>query len=975
MDQEKQDIKGIMQTYHLVSHTHWDREWYLPYQNFRLKLVHLIDNLLDLLAKDPNYRYFMLDGQTIVLDDYLEVRPEREVDLCAHIQSGRILIGPWYILPDEFLVSPEATIRNLLQGGHSAERFGNRMDVGYIPDPFGHIGQMPQILQGFGIQQASLQRGLAEQPCEFWWQSPDGSSVFMGYLRDSYANSALLLNLQKDDFVAEVKREGDSLTPFAASSHILLMQGNDHTEPSSFTSQNADYAKDHLLPDQFVHSTLPNYLSAARSEILERRIEIPIVLGELRESRRHNLLPAVLSTRVWIKQRNHTCETLLEKWAEPFSTIASLVAKDLDPSRIPPEYVGQPTAILHQAWRTLMTCHPHDSICGCSIDQVHQEMQPRFDQVEQIGEEITRQSLELLAAGIETIPPKEITSPEAAIVVFNPSNWQRTEAASITLQIPDGRRLEITAADGQPVPLKMGETRTSEVANLVMNREEFMLLLANVQEGKLTGMGAIEGMAIQDVSFQRQGDAQIINTTLSESGEANEENLAHAMAQVMQILADTSINQYILHGRIRSTQVNFIAQDIPPLGYRTYWLRSGLPVQKPKPNSRPVESIENEFYSLQVNSDDGTLTLTDKRTGIVTRGLNRFIDGGERGDEYNYCPPENDVEIQGNIQSIKYVIDNTQQSVTVKLEMLVPRSLTADRLGRSEQLVPVNILTRASLAPGVPRLEIHTEIENSALDHRLRVHFPAPFSLEEAGNQAAYDGHFEVVQRSTVLPEHDNSWSEAPRPEMPQRAFCDLSNGKIGLMVANRGLREVEVRQNENGQAEIALTLLRCVGWLSRDDFPCRRVNAGPIIPTPQAQLLGSWSFDYALIFHEDGWEHAFQSAYAFNTPLRAVIAGNHAGILPMAGSFLQTDPAEFVISAIKTCEDGSGWIVRGYNLSADSIQVKLRPLYIPEQAERANLAETALEKLSLDEDGTLILPVKSKQIATIKFSRAEDGD
>ena len=146
MDQEKQDIKGIMQTYNLVSHTHWDREWYLPYQNFRLKLVHLIDNLLDLLAKDPNYRYFMLDGQTIVLDDYLEVRPEREVDLCAHIQSGRILIGPWYILPDEFLVSPEATIRNLLQGGHSAERFGNRMDVGYIPDPFGHIGQMPQIL-------------------------------------------------------------------------------------------------------------------------------------------------------------------------------------------------------------------------------------------------------------------------------------------------------------------------------------------------------------------------------------------------------------------------------------------------------------------------------------------------------------------------------------------------------------------------------------------------------------------------------------------------------------------------------------------------------------------------------------------------------------------------------------------------------------------------------------------------------------
>ena len=227
-----------MHTYHLVSHTHWDREWYLPFQNFRLKLVHLVDNLLDLLDEDPNYKYFMLDGQTIVLDDYLDIRPEREADLCAHIQSGRILIGPWYILPDEFLVSPEALIRNLLHGERSALQFGARMDVGYIPDPFGHIGQMPQILQGFGIQHASVQRGLSEQPCEFWWQSPDGSKVFMGYLRDSYANGALLLNLQQNDFVAEVERESVSLLPFTASSHILLMQGNDHTEASHSPSQN-----------------------------------------------------------------------------------------------------------------------------------------------------------------------------------------------------------------------------------------------------------------------------------------------------------------------------------------------------------------------------------------------------------------------------------------------------------------------------------------------------------------------------------------------------------------------------------------------------------------------------------------------------------------------------------------------------------------------------------------------------------------
>jgi len=601
-------------------------------------------------------------------------------------------------------------------------------------------------------------------------------------------------------------------------------------------------------------------------------------------------------------------------------------------------------------------------------------MQPRFDQAEQIGEEITQQSLELLAAGIYTVPPAEITVPQASIVVFNPSNWLRTDAVSVNLQIPNGSRLEIVTADGQPIPHEIGQTKISEVANLTMNREEFMILLANVQEGKLRGMGAIEGMAIQDVSFQRAEDAQIINVRLSESGEANEEKLSQAMVLVMQILTDTTINQYVLHGSVHSTQVDFIAQDIPPLGYRTYWVLSGLPVQAPKSNSRPVESIENEFFTLQVDPDDGTLVLTDKRTGVITPGLNRFIDGGDRGDEYNYCPPESDLEIKGSVISISYSIGETAQIVTVKLELLVPKGLTEDRSGRSPQLIPLHILTRASLAPGIPRVDIHTEIENQAHDHRLRAHFPAPFSLKEAGNQAAYDGHFEVIQRSTGVEEYDDTWTETPRPEMPQRTFCDISDGKIGLMVANRGLREVEVLQNESDQAEISLTLLRCVGWLSRDDFPCRKVNAGPILPTPEAQMLGNWSFDYALILHEEGWERAFKDAYAFNAPLRAAISNSHTGILPPTGSFIETEPPEFVISAVKTCEVGEGWIVRGYNLSAETIQVKLKAWKNPLYVQRTNLAESDLENLPVDKDGKVALTVKGKQIASLKFGW-NDGD
>ena len=149
-----------MQTLHVISHTHWDREWYLTFQQFRLKLVHLIDKLLEILDEDPDFKYFMLDGQTIVLDDYLQIRPDMEEVLRQHIQKGRILIGPWHILPDMFLVSPEARIRNLLQGARTARKFGPKMPIGYIPDPFGHPGQVPQILKRFGIEAAALWRGV-----------------------------------------------------------------------------------------------------------------------------------------------------------------------------------------------------------------------------------------------------------------------------------------------------------------------------------------------------------------------------------------------------------------------------------------------------------------------------------------------------------------------------------------------------------------------------------------------------------------------------------------------------------------------------------------------------------------------------------------------------------------------------------------------------------------------------------------------
>ncbi|MEI7849618.1 MAG: hypothetical protein WCK35_27735, partial [Chloroflexota bacterium] len=313
-----------MRTMHVISHTHWDREWYHTFQQFRLKLVQLVDGLLEILEKDPEFKYFMLDGQTIVLEDYLLMRPEQEATLRDHIKKGRIIIGPWHILPDMFLVGPEAHIRNLLEGDRTCSKFGPKMMVGYMPDSFGHIAQMPQILRGFEIKSACLWRGLDEEPAEFWWQAPDGSRVLMAYLRDSYSNGAFLPAGESTGidslarFSAALTGLGLSLSEHSAANDHLIMLGTDHMQPPVNTSENIDYADEMLSREtRVLHSTLENYLAALQPAL--ENGTLPTVIGELRNSKRMPLLPGVLSTRMWIKQRNNASENLLTKWVEPFS--------------------------------------------------------------------------------------------------------------------------------------------------------------------------------------------------------------------------------------------------------------------------------------------------------------------------------------------------------------------------------------------------------------------------------------------------------------------------------------------------------------------------------------------------------------------------------------------------------------------------------------------------------------------------------
>ncbi|MGD8794772.1 MAG: hypothetical protein PVF47_19640, partial [Anaerolineae bacterium] len=420
----------------VVSHTHWDRAWYEPFQVYRIRLVRLVDRLLDLLDRDPEFRCFMLDGQTLPVTDYLEIRPERRADLVRLVRAGRLFVGPWYVLADEYLVSPEALIRNLLIGLRSARALGGAMRQGYAPDAFGHIGQLPQILQGFGIDSAIFWRGVGDEGealgSEFWWEAPDGSRVLAVHLRQGYGNisnlgytipwgdsSAMAFDL--DRATGRLRQAIDDLKPHSHAGAVLLMNGTDHLEADPHLPACIARANELFADVQMEHGSLGDYVEHVRATAGPA---LSTFRGEFNRSRYAFGLQGVYSSRIYLNQANERAQTMLECYAEPLSAWAWLLG------------APYPGPFLDLAWRTLLQNHPHDDICGCSADAVHRENMVRFDQVEQLAGTLARDAARAIAGRVD-----RTDQPGIPFLLFNPTPWSLT--GTVEVELPFER-------DGQP---------------------------------------------------------------------------------------------------------------------------------------------------------------------------------------------------------------------------------------------------------------------------------------------------------------------------------------------------------------------------------------------------------------------------------------------------------------------------------------------------------------------------------------------
>src|SRR5438552_2076015 len=392
----------------VIPHTHWDREWYERFEGYRARLLPMVSRLLDILERDPDFRSFTFDGQTIAIQDYLEKRPADRARVEALVGADRLLIGPWHVLADLLLVSGESIVRNLQEGLRSASELGRAARVAYVADPFGHPAQLPQLLRAFGYDTYVFARGMGDEGesvgSEFWWESPSGDRVRAAHLVDHYSNGLPLVG-PADEAPATLRRRVasktarilDRLTPYANGDSLLLMVGDDHVDA---------YAR---LPEavRAMREVFPN-VDARIASLEEYATAMPplphVVSGEIASGRYRPILRGVNSTRVWIKQENVACERLLVERCEPLDALTGGSARD-EPREL---------------WRMLLQNRPHDSICGCSIDAVHDiDMAPRFAFVHGRGEALARRLL------------GELAGPGSVPMVWDPLPWTRDAVVPI----------------------------------------------------------------------------------------------------------------------------------------------------------------------------------------------------------------------------------------------------------------------------------------------------------------------------------------------------------------------------------------------------------------------------------------------------------------------------------------------------------------------------------------------------------------
>ena len=854
----------------IVPHTHWDREWYEAFQTFRMRLVKLLDGLLPMLESDPAYARFLLDGQTAVIDDYLEIRPEARASLQRLAAAGRISIGPWKVLMDEFMVSGETIVRDLQSGLARGSELGGAMQIGYLPDMFGHVAQMPQIIRLAGMEHAVVWRGVpaAVEQTAFWWEAPDGSRLRAEYLYGSYSNGRDL----PDDAKGLVLRAVDYEQELGAArlGSMLLMNGTDHQMPQAWLGRIVAEANEAQDDYEFVVSSLAEYLPQQPTD------DLVLVQGELRSGSRANLLMGVGSNRVDVHRACAAAERSLERRAEPLSALFL-------PAH---EY---PHALADVAWHNLVCNSAHDSSCACSADEVVDQVLVRYAEARQIGDGMTRDAVQTLAA--------QVDARAGATVVVNPTACARSGLVEVTL--PGSGPVRVLDALGGARPAQsIGDVSGEAYATMVTGQKvRWVLDLVRGTE--------FAGRDIASYEINETSDAYEVVMHEAGPGDAHRD-LSELRERILELgMQDSTVMLRLIAAPMR--RVLFDTGEIPGFGWACFTASDepGAEAADAGQVTTAGATLANEHVTVEVDAHTGTYAI-ETRSGLRVAGLGRLVDGGDGGDTYNYSPPTTDriVEAPDAVRVTTLETGPVRARMQIEADYIWPafaRGNARSCDARSDDTVAVTVTTTLELRADERFLRVEHELDNRARDHRLRAHFPLPATVTGSDAECA----FTVVHRGLTS---EGGVHEYALPTFPSRRFVDASGPDAndvvaGLALVHDGLLEYEVV--EEGR-EIALTLLRSIGYLSRSEPSLRRNPAGPAMPLADAQLPGLQRAAYAVLLHAGDWRSAdcYAAADALLVPFeRARSTGSAAPTRPAHGSALRVEGGE--VSAVLRTRGG----------------------------------------------------------------------
>ncbi len=903
-------IRGKQQIAAIVAHTHWDRAWYHPFELFRLSLCRVFSRVLDLLEEGKGYEHFTFDGQTVVAEDFLELHPEQRDRVAKLVRQGRLTLGPFYVLPDHFLITGEAHVRNGLIGQQIAQSFGRSSRQGYVADPFGLISQCPQIFAELGIESILFSRGVSKAQIQyagptFWWAGPDGQSRIYGLLQvEGYSN---LVNwgvplksfphgdpdISDIDLVASEKRFAEVLAQYAklrcASRVLFFGSGNDHHPPQHQLPAMIAHNAKHFPEVAFIQVDTDGLVDLLKQE----KPHLRTLHGELHSEGAWTTLNGTLESRPYLKQQFDSSAAMLEKNAEP---LAAVVDRLHLPGRVLREEhhwgfafnVGNdktlageyPTEALRYAWKMLLRCAPHDDICGCSIDPTHQDAENRTKRSLEISSLIAGDSLLRLAANVRR-PSKSPNADVAQIVVFNPIHAHKAVIKRIMTVPGSGDQWRLVDEKGREVPAFI-QARDTGVPYRRWNSLDFETLPQN------------------------------------------------------------SVSVTVVFAAV-----------LPSAGYRTFYLQHARRTLKPQVTVRKTAGgMENEFVRVTIHPD-GTFDLTDKRNKTRYTRQHQLQDQADAGDLYvSRLLDDGVIKAAGKHGRVK-LIGQTPLSITYEVQLTLPQvpvSLNPLRAARSDQRAPLCISFRFTLLATSPALHIRARWTNQHQEHRLTVQFPTMFQTALTHSGSTWD-----------MVEHT-----APFLQASCRDFVTVARAGKRITILSRSMHSYDA-QLHRGRLVLSKTLLKANGFVNKSLIPhwaapegnCLREVAQEyaFVPGNQgdpSEMLARLANEFV---HPPLVEHSLWNAH-----------WHGKADLPATASFIEFPP-QFELAAIKHAEDRNSLIVRLVNWSDRPAAgcLTISPLLNARSAGLTDLRERRTKRLAV-KNHLLQLKARPRQILTMEI-------